>query len=391
MSLIKRGNSPYWYFSFRMGGKLYSASTKTTNRAKAAQIENKRRNEVHAILEMGECEPIKFKDACDMFLRTKGKTSNYKQYRSTCGKLMGSVLSNDGNKTTITLEGIDGDSWVHDITQSKIQRIIVDRENRYSDASIQNEMMTLTQIIQNAKKLDFRVPQKLNIPKVEVVTNRLRWLTDEEEEAVLAELNRYSRVHTYQYDMAILMLDTGMRIGEARALPWSSVDLDAKTVTVWRTKVRNQSVLKMTDRLHSVLVKRYENRKNTWVFPAKWNSNGHIKNTQLSFQSAFERAGLNEPDVVEQKGCKATPHIFRKTFASRLVSAGVPMKMVSELLGHSTVVTTERAYGFLAPNLAADAAVDVLNRRSSEDQHLHIGRVMENDSKTATDGNSADA
>ena len=66
MSLIKRNKSPNWYYSFRMGGKLYSASTLTTNRAKAAQIENKRRNEVHAILEMGALEPIKFKDAADL-------------------------------------------------------------------------------------------------------------------------------------------------------------------------------------------------------------------------------------------------------------------------------------------------------------------------------------
>ena len=47
-------------------------------------------------------------------------------------------------------------------------------------------------------------------------------------------------------------------------------------------------------------------------------------------------------------------HDLRHTFASRLVMAGVPIRAVAELLGHSEITTTMR-YAHLAPGYLADA------------------------------------
>lgn len=54
-------------------------------------------------------------------------------------------------------------------------------------------------------------------------------------------------------------------------------------------------------------------------------------------------------------------HDMRHSFASQLVMAGVPLKVVSEFLGHSETRITER-YAHLAPD-AVQGYVDVLDSK----------------------------
>src|SRR5262249_41643740 len=54
-------------------------------------------------------------------------------------------------------------------------------------------------------------------------------------------------------------------------------------------------------------------------------------------------------------------HILRHTFASHLAIKGVPLHVVQELLGHSTITMTMR-YAHVAPS-ALRTAIDALNPR----------------------------
>lgn len=53
---------------------------------------------------------------------------------------------------------------------------------------------------------------------------------------------------------------------------------------------------------------------------------------------------------------KIKVHGLRHTSASLALAAGVPMKVVSERLGHSTTGITADLYTHLSPALARDAA-----------------------------------
>jgi integrase len=74
----------------------------------------------------------------------------------------------------------------------------------------------------------------------------------------------------------------------------------------------------------------------------------HEIDLNLAWYATLRKAGI--------KGFRF--HDMRHTFASRLVQAGVSMKTVAQLLGHSSVVVTER-YSHLAPS-KLENAVEVL-------------------------------
>lgn len=52
----------------------------------------------------------------------------------------------------------------------------------------------------------------------------------------------------------------------------------------------------------------------------------------------------------------AALHGLRHTHATSLIAAGVPVKVISERLGHSSVVITQDIYGHVLPNMQRQAA-----------------------------------
>jgi integrase len=157
-----------------------------------------------------------------------------------------------------------------------------------------------------------------------------------------------------------MLLDTGCRYSEAANIPWSAMNLEDGTINLYRSKVQNEDRLHMTARLMAVLQRRYAERRDgaRYVFEnKKQQSRGY--STQ-AIKKAIDRAGLNAPDVVKEKGGKVTMHTMRHSFASKLVKYGVSLFEVSVLLGHSDPKMTQR-YAHLAPNDASKKAVGIIN------------------------------
>jgi len=80
------------------------------------------------------------------------------------------------------------------------------------------------------------------------------------------------------------------------------------------------------------------------------------KGVDHAFHKALEKAGLPRIRI----------HDLRHSFASNLVTAGVPLNVVQELLGHKDIHMT-MVYAHLAPN-AKRAAVDLLVERPEEEE-----------------------
>jgi integrase len=77
---------------------------------------------------------------------------------------------------------------------------------------------------------------------------------------------------------------------------------------------------------------------------------------------------LRPPDVSDEwrrtrrrHGLTVRLHDLRHTFASLLLGAGAPLKVVSDALGHSTIAITADTYAHVTPELRREAA-DAMDR-----------------------------
>jgi integrase len=151
------------------------------------------------------------------------------------------------------------------------------------------------------------------------------------------------------YDLVILLLDTGARYSEIANIEWSRIDLNDRTIRLWRPKVQNEGILFMTDRVHDVLTRRASTRTSPYVFQ---NRNGGPRGyVSQSIRKAMRKAGLNDCHI----------HTLRHTHASRLIQNGMTVYEVREILGHTDIKTTMR-YAHLETRQTTSKARDVINR-----------------------------
>ncbi len=148
---------------------------------------------------------------------------------------------------------------------------------------------------------------------------------------------------------------TGCRIGEALALRWSDVDLNRQTATLRRgghlrdttknSKIRTVTLLPVVvEQLQSA---KRRTRRERLILGEGWHD------SDLVFTSGSGRA-LDRDNVSHELkralvAAGITPkrpwHSLRHGLAHRLIIAGVPLSMVSAMVGHSSVAMTNDIYG----------------------------------------------
>lgn len=191
--------------------------------------------------------------------------------------------------------------------------------------------------------------------------------TPEQLGAFLDHINE-DRLYAFFHVIALL----GLRRGEALGLRWMDVDLEAGVLRVAQQLVETSGGLRFgppktrsgtravpldTETVH-VLVRhltRQQEEKAAWG--AAWIDTGLV--------FTRENGGALRPDFVthlfprlsREAGLERIRlHDLRHTSASLALSAGVPMKVVSERLGHSSTGITADLYTHVAPVLGQRAA-----------------------------------
>ena len=153
-----------------------------------------------------------------------------------------------------------------------------------------------------------------------------------------------------------ITLYTGLRIGEACALRWEDVDLDAKVIYVRQTVSRSwvsedgskHSVLSVSppktkssfrcipicSKLYKIIEDFPYRKSQGYVSPST--SQGFI--SPRTFEYRYKR-------VLKCSGIKSVNfHALRHTFATRCIEHGVDVKSLSEILGHADVSITLNTY-----------------------------------------------
>ena len=188
-------------------------------------------------------------------------------------------------------------------------------------------------------------------PKLD--NKRIRFFTHSEAEKLLGLLKEKSNeVH----DMTLLALYCGFRAGEIFGLTWQYVDLANRQVTLTETKSGKDRTVPMTKAIEEMFEARKQGNRNELVFPDK--KGCQRASMSKTFERTVKQMGLNE-GVTDRKN-KLVFHSCRHTCASWLVQSGASLLAVKEILGHSTIVLTER-YSHLAPD-GTRAALQIMEQ-----------------------------
>jgi integrase len=153
----------------------------------------------------------------------------------------------------------------------------------------------------------------------------------------LLAASRGDKLHAFY----VLAVTTGARNGELLALQWRDVDLDAGTLQIRLTGFAVAAL-----REHRLATARQ--RISEWVFPSRAGTPLSVHNVHnRSWKPLLRRAGL--PSSTRM-------HDLRHTCATLLLGRGVPVKVVSEMLGHGDVAITLGVYQSVLPDMQESAA-----------------------------------
>jgi integrase len=215
------------------------------------------------------------------------------------------------------------------------------RQRGNSNATINRKMAALSKLLRKASKMgDIHSLPEFRRQKERA--GRIRFLEHEEEDRLFAAISKRC---PESGRLAVFLVDTGCRLGEALGLIWN--DLQTDRVSFWLTKSGRSRTIPLTVRakksVEAVREKRLKGPFATLTGPrfrAVWNE-------------AKAEVGLGDDTQV-------VPHILRHTCASRLVQGGIDIRRVQMWLGHQTLQMTMR-YAHLATN-DLDSCVVVLER-----------------------------
>ncbi len=134
-----------------------------------------------------------------------------------------------------------------------------------------------------------------------------------------------------------VLISTGIRIGEAANISISDIIFSERTILV-HGKGRKQRLIYIScsqtwTNLTQWMKLRSKSETHTdKLFVNKYGKAISIHGIEYIYKALRENSGINT---------NSTPHYLRHTFATNLLSNGADLRSVQELLGHSSVSTTE--------------------------------------------------
>ena len=345
MSLFKRKNT--WHVDVvSPSGERVRQSTGTTNKALAQEFHDKLKHELWRIAKLGD------------------------RPRRTWHEAVVRWLKEQSHKATIETDKIHlrwldahlGGKYLDTINRAMIDRLTDARiAEGVSNASVNRVLEVLRAILRKSVNewewLD-RAPQ---VRMLKEPTRRIRFLTREEAQRLLAELPEHLA------DMAAFSLATGLRRSNVTGMQWSQVDVVKRLAWIHPDQAKARKAIPVPLNAEAVLLIRKQIGKHpTHVF----SFHGHpiLQVSTKAWYKALERAGIED----------FRWHDLRHTWASWHVQNGTPLFALQELGGWESPEMVRRY-----AHLAADHLAPYADKLCA----LRVVDAEENDTITAQGGN----
>ncbi len=241
---------------------------------------------------------------------------------------------------------------LRDLTVQDVRAALAKMAAAHSTPTLQKAHNCLTRALRHAEGRDLvrrNVSALVDTPRGR--EGRPSQALTVEQAAALLEAAEDARLHAY----IVLCLLTGVRSEEARALTWDHVDLEAGTVSVWRS-VRAHGDTKTnrsrrTLRLPEIAVEALrEQMRRQAAERAKagelWQEHGLVFTTSVgtAYESHNLRRDFRKVTASAGLGTRWVPKELRTSFVSMMSYRGVPVEEIARLAGHASSRTTEVIY-----------------------------------------------
>ncbi len=172
-----------------------------------------------------------------------------------------------------------------------------------------------------------------------------KFLTPEEVEKILNNVKIETPAGFRNRVILELLWATGMRVSELSNLNFGDLNLEENEIRVFGKGAKERIVL-ISNRAKDYL-KQYINSARKLIAPdydtGEINDDTplFINNTGFRLQNKTIRKAINETVEKIELPKKVTPHVFRHSFATKLIENGADLRVVQELLGHAGISNTQ--------------------------------------------------
>lgn len=314
MPLYKRGK--IWWIDFTTpAGERVRCSAETADRTQAQELHDKLKAEAWRVHKLGEKPTYLWDDAGYKYLLETQHKATHEEDKAKQRWLQ--MYFRGKPLTEITRE------FIASVAETKAHEATPATANRY-----------LALIRSVLRKAAFEWEWIDKVPKIRLyreAKRRIRWLTPEEVQRLLAELPQHQR------DVVVFALVTGLRQSNVLKLEWAQVDLERKVAWIHPDQAKARRAIHVP--LNSIaleILRRQIGKNPSRVFTYRGKAIAWA-NTR-AWREALVRAGIEN----------FRWHDLRHTWASWLAQQGTPLNVLQELGGWETEAMVRR-YAHLAP------------------------------------------
>ena len=257
---------------------------------------------------------------------------------------------------------------VRDMSHKDIENLVFTLKKKGLSNLTINKLIQLLRVIFNYG-IENKFISKSPILKSDRLKEEKKGINVLDENQIYEFLETAKERNIKTYALLAMALYTGMRRGELLALEWSDIDFKNLRIKINKQVYKHERTTTKSNKTRFVdipenlviILQKYRKQQTIMSKIVFCNSIGKYMNPSLLERNHFGATlkALNKK-LPEDEQIQLRFHDLRHTYATYLLSRGVPIKYVQEQLGHSSAKMTLDVYASYMPSVKFEA-LNILN------------------------------